>query len=114
MATIKATCPVCGDVDLTPRQVTVDVVEAIDESQARRSYHFHCPTCDDTVRKPADAEVVRLLASAGVRVRRVAVPAEAREPHNGAPLGYDDLLDFALWLDGHDALAGLLEPARRS
>jgi hypothetical protein len=49
-----------------------------------------------------------------VRVRRVAVPAEAREPHNGAPLGYDDLLDFALWLDGHDALAGLLEPARRS
>ena len=29
MATIKATCPMCGDVDLTPRQVRVRVVEAI-------------------------------------------------------------------------------------
>jgi hypothetical protein len=29
MATIKATCPMCGDVDLTPRQVRVRVIEAI-------------------------------------------------------------------------------------
>ena len=65
------------------------------------------------MRKPADPEVVRLLASAGVRISCVEVPAEAREPHGGAALGYDDLLDFALWLDGHDALAALLEPARR-
>ena len=113
MATIKATCPVCGDVDLTPRQVSVRVVEAIEESAARRSYAFVCPTCHETVRKPADAEVVRLLASAGVRICCVEVPAEAREPHTGAALGYDDLLDFALWLDSHDALAALLEPARR-
>ena len=60
------------------------------------------------MRKPADPEVVRLLASAGVRISCVEVPAEAREPHGGAALGYDDLLDFALWLDGHDALAALL------
>lgn len=113
MATIKATCPVCGDVDLTPRQVTVRVVEAIEQTQARRSYSFQCPGCHETVCKPADVEVVRLLASAGVTVVRVEVPAEARERHAGAPLGYDDLLDFALWLDSHDALAGLLEPARR-
>ncbi len=113
MATIKATCPVCGDVDLTPRQVAVRVVEAIDDTQAQRSYSFVCPTCHDTVRKPADAEVVRLLASAGVAIGRVEVPVEAREAHTGAPLGYDDLLDFALWLGTHDALAALLEPVRR-
>ena len=66
MATIKATCPLCGDVDLTPRQVSVRVVEAIEESAARRSYAFDCPTCHETMRKPADPEVVRLL---GVRGR---------------------------------------------
>ncbi len=114
MATIKATCPVCGDVDLTPRQVGVRVVETIDEAAAQRSYTFRCPTCHDTVRKPADAEVVRLLASAGVTITRVEVPAEAREAHDGAPLGYDDLLDFALRLGTTDTLVALLEPATRA
>lgn len=110
MATIKATCPVCGDVDLTARQVRVCVVEAVQDDLARRTYSFTCPSCRVVVEKPADQEVVRLLASAGVRVTLVPVPAEAREPHNGPALGYDDLLDFALWLDGHDALAALTEP----
>lgn len=113
MATIKATCPTCGDIDLTPRQVRVRVVEAVEDVLARRTYTFDCPTCLDPVEKPTDAEVVRLLASAGVQVTRIGVPAEAREAHTGAPLGYDDLLDFALLLDGYDALAGLLEPVRR-
>lgn len=114
MATIKATCPMCGDVDLTARQVTVRVVDAIDDTLAQRTYAFECPGCHDTIRKPADAEVVRLLASAGVRVCHVEVPAEAREVHDGRPLGYDDLLDFALWLGSTDALVGLLEPAHRA
>lgn len=113
MATIKATCPVCGDVDLTPRQVRVRVVEAIEEHLARRTYVFRCPDCNEQVEKPADLEVVRLLTSAGVHVTLVPVPAEARETHSGAPLDYDDLLDMALWLDSHDAIAALLEPARR-
>ena len=104
MATIKATCPTCGDVDLTPRQVRVHVVEAIDEAASRCSYSFGCPTCHDDVEKAADHEVVRLLTSAGVKVDRVPVPAEAREAHHGAPVGYDDLLDLVLWLDTHDAI----------
>ncbi|HEY7858542.1 MAG TPA: hypothetical protein VIC82_08590 [Candidatus Nanopelagicales bacterium] len=112
MATIKATCPVCGDVDLTPRQVRVRVIEAVVDDLARRTYAFNCPECQLLVEKPADLEVVRLLTSAGVQVSLVPVPAEAREAHAGAALDYDDLLDFALWLDGHDALAALMEPVR--
>lgn len=112
MATIKATCPMCGDVDLTPRQVRVRVIEALEEHLARRTYVFSCPECHQQVEKPADLEVVRLLTSAGVHVSLVPVPAEAREAHTGAPLGYDDLLDFALWLDTHDAVAALMEPVR--
>jgi hypothetical protein len=102
MATIKATCPMCGDVDLAPRQVRVRVVEAIEDTDSRRSYAFGCPLCHVDVEKPADEEVVRLLTSAGVRIERVPVPAEARERHNGGPIGYDDLLDLVLWLEQHD------------
>ncbi len=112
MATIKATCPMCGDVDLTPRQVRVRVVEALEESHSRRTYAFGCPTCHEDVEKPADEEVVRLLASAGVVVHRVPVPAEARERHDGGPLGYDDLLDLVLWLETHDAIVEDVAPAR--
>jgi len=105
MATIKATCPMCGDVDLTPRDVRVHVVEALEESHSRRTYAFGCPLCHEDVEKPADEEVVRLLTSAGVRVDRVPVPAEARERHAGGAIGYDDLLDLVLWLETHDAIA---------
>ncbi len=105
MATIKATCPMCGDVDLTPRQVRVCVTEAIRETDSRSSYVFGCPQCRVDVEKPADDEVVRLLSSAGVRIERIAVPAEAREIHDGRPIGYDDLLDLVLFLETHDAIA---------
>ncbi len=111
MATIKATCPMCGDVDLTPRQVHVRVIEAIEESDSRRTYTFGCPQCSTDVEKPADDEVVRLLSSAGVRVERVPVPAEAREHHSGRPIGYDDLLDLVLWLETHDAVAEDMVPS---
>lgn len=112
MATIKATCPMCGDVDLVPRQVRVRVVEAVEESHSRRTYAFGCPVCHEDVEKPADEEVVRLLTSAGVAVDRIPVPAEAREPHTGGPLGYDDLLDLVLWLESHDAIAESMTLAR--
>lgn len=111
MATIKATCPLCGDVDLAPRQVLVHVVEAIDDACSRRSYSFECPSCSDRIEKPADPEVVRLLTSAGVRTEKVPVPAEAREPHTGRPLGYDDLLDLVLFLETHDTLAAEMAPS---
>jgi len=109
MATIKATCPMCGDVDLTPRQVRV--VEAIEDGESRRSYAFACPACAVEVEKAADDEVVRLLTSAGVRVERIAVPAEARETHHGGPVGYDDLLDLVLFLETHDTLAAEMAPS---
>ena len=104
MATIKATCPMCGDVDLTPRQVRVRVVEAIHQDESHSSYAFACPSCHLDVEKSADQEVVRLLSTAGVRIDRLEVPAEARECLEGAPIGYDDLLDLVLWLETHDAI----------
>lgn len=104
MTTIKATCPVCGDVDLTPAEVTVTRAPEAGWS----TYTFGCPACGLTVRKPADDDVVTLLASAGVAVRRVEVPAEALESHDGPPIGYDDLIDFVLMLGATDTLIGVL------
>lgn len=93
MTTIKATCPVCGDVDLTPRDVRLTVADAAGWA----TYTFTCTECHDQIEKPADEEVVALLSSAGVEIDRV--PAEALEQHGGAAFTYDDVLDFALWLE---------------
>ena len=107
MTTIKATCPMCGDVDLTPRQVRLVVA-----SQPSMSfYSFHCGGCQDEVRKPADTEVVSLLVSGGVLAEKWEVPAEALEPKTGASISYDDVLDFSLALGRLDRLCAALAPS---
>jgi hypothetical protein len=98
MTTIKASCPVCGDVELTPEQMRLVVCNRSDWSY----YAFQCPNCTDEVRKPADDEIISLLQSGGVAASEWHIPAEAMEEHYGAPISYDEILDFALWLDGND------------
>ncbi len=105
MTTIKATCPVCGDIDLTPKDVRLTVAD--DAGWA--TYTFTCTQCHDQVEKSADDEVVALLSSAGVEIDRV--PAEALEGHAGAVITYDDVLDFALWLEKNDLVAADFTPA---
>jgi hypothetical protein len=106
MTTIKATCPTCGDVDLTPAEVTVTVADALGWS----TYSFRCASCADAVCKPADEEVVQLLTGAGVRVHRLDIPLEYLESivltRICAPLTSDDLLDFALLLDRAEDIVG--------
>jgi hypothetical protein len=98
MTTIKASCPVCGDVELTPEQMRLVVCNRSEWSY----YSFQCTSCHDEVRKPADDEIVSLLKSGGVAVTPWHIPAEAFEDHFGATISYDEILDFALWLDGND------------
>ena len=101
MTTIKASCPTCGEVELTPADVALMVC-----SHAPLSYYcFDCVTCGSEVRKPADDHVVSLLVSGGVPATVWDLPAEAVEPKSGPRLSYDDLLDFALQLGESDLLA---------
>jgi predicted RNA-binding Zn-ribbon protein involved in translation (DUF1610 family) len=103
MTTIKASCPTCGEVELTPADVSLVVC-----SHAPLSYYsFACPGCTEQVRKPADDHVVSLLVSGGVPATVWEVPAEALEPRTGPALTYDDLLDLAIFLNGTDLLAPL-------
>src|SRR3954462_10270994 len=94
MTIIKATCPVCGDVQLSRDQVRLVLHPVRDRS----FYSFMCTSCDDEVRKPAGPEVVRLLRMGGVLPENADFPAEATEEHHGPALTRDDLLDFVQWL----------------
>src|SRR3954465_15157220 len=101
MTTIKASCPTCGEVEMTSNDVMLMVC-----NHAPLSYYaFDCPSCADEVRKPADDHVISLLMSGGVRAQVWEVPAEALEPKAGPTIDYDDLLDFALLLSSDDHLA---------
>ena len=110
MTTIKASCPTCGEVELTPAQVSLMVC-----SHAPLSYYsFHCCSCDTEVRKPADDHVVSLLVSGGVPASVWDLPGEALEVHDGPRLSYDDLLDFALHLGTTDLLSAAAGAGVRS
>ena len=104
MTTIKATCPGCGEVDLTAD----DILLRIGSQTASNTYGFSCPDCGDFVQKPADERVVRLLLSGGVMPTLVHVPAEALEPRSGPPINHDDLLAFHDLLSSDDWFDQLL------
>lgn len=105
MTTIKATCPVCGEVDLTAD----DVLLRIGAGSSPNTYGFSCPRCREFIEKPADERVVRLLLSGGVMPTMVHVPAEVLERRDGPPLNYDDLLDFHQALERGDWLQELFD-----
>jgi hypothetical protein len=98
VATIRASCPTCGDIELTSRDLTVRVCAADNQG----AYVFRCPDCRLAVAKQADAKIVDLLVSSGVNLVVWHLPAELDEPRNGAPITYDDLLEFhyAIQRDG--------------
>lgn len=89
-----ASCPRCGDLDVTAEQMWLVLTDGAD----RDHYFFHCPGCGQHVRRKAHAITVRLLERL-VPVERIEIPAEALEPHDGPPLTEDDLIDLMLTLD---------------
>jgi hypothetical protein len=90
MATIRASCPDCGDVELTTREVSVRVCA----SDQRGAYIFRCPSCRMAVTKGAEPRIVDLLVSSGVDLEVWKLPAELFEQRVGEPLTHDDLLEF--------------------
>ena len=87
---VRATCPTCGDVELTVDDLAAIVCATTNEG----SYAFQCPQCQLAVVKEAEGHVIDLLASAGVRLSVFEMPAELEEPRSGAAFTHDDLLAF--------------------
>ncbi len=90
MTTIKATCPLCGEIDLTADDILLLIVG----NPGVNTYGFSCPDCREFIQKPADDRVVRLLLSGGVLPTMIHIPAEALERRDGPPIDHDDLLAF--------------------
>lgn len=114
MTIFKATCPTCGEVDLKPEEFRLRMPVGTGENV----YTFTCPVCTASVSKPADARVVQLLISAGVRPEFVDgnPDAPAGAPAHGAAsmpaFTYDDLLDFHLQLESDYVVESMLKSAR--
>ena len=104
MAIIRTTCPTCGDVEMTIRDVRVRLCSTTNEG----SYSFRCPKCRLLVSKVIDSSVVDVLVLAGARIVVWAMPAELDEPHVGDPISYDDLLEFHFELRHADWFERLL------
>lgn len=127
MTRIRATCPSCGEVDLQPADIRLEIVGSDPADVCEGSYYaFSCPDCAGTVTKPADDRIARLLRSGGV-----VVTVRSMSPHVDAevaravalldhpegipvtpPLTRDDLLDFHLFLQGDDWFEELLALVR--
>ncbi len=98
VAIVRATCPTCGDVELTVNDVQVQL--CVTTSVA--TYSFLCPACGFIVNKEASDSVVESLTSAGSRLVAWTMPAELDEPKQGPKISHDDLLEFHLALENDD------------
>jgi hypothetical protein len=98
MAIVRATCPACGDVELSVTGVQVQYCVTTSAS----TYSFTCPSCRIIVNKEANEAIVTSLTKAGSRLVAWSMPAELDEPKLGPKITYDDLLDFHWALESGD------------
>ncbi|MGN6330230.1 MAG: hypothetical protein ACTHOD_01080 [Motilibacteraceae bacterium] len=103
---VLCTCPLCGDVRLPAGEVVLTEYANLTSSS---TYVFTCPGCGEQVRKPAERWVLEALAKVPVQRTVVRVPAEAFEPHTGAAINDDDILDFARALAEIDDIASIAD-----
>ena len=110
MATIRTNCPTCGEVDLSPEAISLEVAGSGD----RGRYAFTCPDCSADITRAADRTAVRLLLAAGATSERegapaetaASLPAEDRNPCPDAPaFTLDDLIDLHFLLQDQTWLA---------
>jgi hypothetical protein len=97
-AIVRATCPTCGDIELTVDAVQVQLCV----TTALSTYSFLCPGCTFIVNKDANDSVVESLTSAGSQLMAWSMPAELDEPKNGPRISHDDLLEFHQALESGD------------
>ncbi|MGH9052640.1 MAG: hypothetical protein ACRDWX_06475 [Acidimicrobiia bacterium] len=94
MTTIKTTCEFCGDVELVPEDLSLD----LDPARDRGSYHFQCPLCVRRQFRPANSRVVSILLATGVSYR----------VSGDRPITEAEIESFSRALDNDDWLRHLL------
>lgn len=104
MARIRASCPTCGDVELTVADVQVRICTSNSEGE----YAFRCPECTEVVTKQAETRTIDLLVASGVRVTTWSMPKERLLSTPERPITHDDVIDFHILLSDDDLLAQAL------
>jgi hypothetical protein len=89
MTTIRTTCEICGDVELTTSDIALELVGSGDEG----TYRYTCPSCDTVQRRPASSRVVSILLATGVSYE-ISIGA--------TPLTESEIDDFVSMLDTDD------------
>jgi hypothetical protein len=117
MATIRANCPTCGQVDLPAEEISLEVAAGGD----RGRYAFTCPDCSADITRAADGRVVGLLRAAGAtsnvaeapEPKGESLPAADRNPCRDAPpFTMDDMIDLHFLLQDETWLAQELASGR--
>jgi hypothetical protein len=62
MTTIRTSCLICGDVELVPTDLSLELFS----STGTGHYRFLCPHCEEEQRRPATHRVVSILLATGV------------------------------------------------
>lgn len=62
MTTIRTSCPLCGDVELAPADLSLRLAPC----RGTGTYHFRCPHCEEMRERPASHRVVSILLATGV------------------------------------------------
>lgn len=75
MTTIRTTCALCGDVELVPTELSLELTAL----SGTGNYVFSCPECGDTQRRPANHRVVSILLATGVAYQVVDDPGPITE-----------------------------------
>jgi protein tyrosine phosphatase (PTP) superfamily phosphohydrolase (DUF442 family) len=88
MTTIRTSCILCGDVELAPDQLSLELFS----STGTGNYRFLCPHCDEEQRRPANHRVVSILLATGVTYEVV----------DDTPITEREITRFAAALDRGD------------
>jgi len=92
MTQIRTTCAACGEVELIPAELTLELTAL----NGTGTYLFSCPTCGDPQRRPANHRVVSILLATGVAYEVV---------DDGGPITESEIrrfmhsLDSGEWVD---------------
>lgn len=89
MTTIRTTCTLCGDVELIPTELSLELTAM----SGTGTYLFACPECGNEQRRPANHRVVSILLATGVAY-------EVREDQG--PITEDEIAEFSNNLDRGD------------
>jgi len=88
MTTIRTSCSLCGDVELVPGDLSLELTA----SSGTGIYLFMCPHCEEQQRRPANHRVVSILLATGVAYR---VIEEGRD----GPITEEEIAHFGAALE---------------